>query len=56
MGYRTIAISSTEDKRKAAMTLGAHRFINAEKEDLALALKEEGGASLIINFVPQPEM
>ncbi|KAL4809622.1 chaperonin 10-like protein [Aspergillus unguis] len=55
MGYHTVAISETEDKREAALSLGAHRFINSKKEDPVEALQKEGGASLVINFIAQPE-
>ncbi|CAG7923627.1 unnamed protein product [Penicillium olsonii] len=56
MGYRTVAISESEEKRAEALQLGAHRFTNGLMEDPVEALKAEGGASLIINFVSRPEM
>ncbi|PYH48548.1 alcohol dehydrogenase [Aspergillus saccharolyticus JOP 1030-1] len=56
MGYRTVAISETEDKREAALSLGAHKFINSRKEDPVEELQKDGGASLIINFVARPEV
>ncbi|KAJ5998638.1 alcohol dehydrogenase [Penicillium sp. IBT 35674x] len=56
MGYRTVAISETEDKRDVALSLGAHKFINSQKEDPVEALQKEGGASLLINFVASPEV
>lgn len=56
MGYRTVAISETEDKRDAALSLGAHKFINSQEEDPVEVLQKEGGASLLINFVASPEV
>ncbi|CAG7923609.1 unnamed protein product [Penicillium olsonii] len=56
MGYHTVAISETEDKREAALYLGAHKFINSQKEDPVEALQKVGGASLLINFVASPEI
>lgn len=52
MGYRTVAISTSEEKRRFALQLGADRFINSTKEDPAEALQKMGGASMIMMTAP----
>ncbi|MBU8898822.1 alcohol dehydrogenase [Corallococcus sp. M34] len=48
LGYRTVAISRGEDKRKLALELGAHDYIDTEKGDVAQALQALGGARVIM--------
>ncbi|KAL4959758.1 alcohol dehydrogenase [Aspergillus stella-maris] len=55
MGYRTVAVSGKEDKRDETIRLGAHKFIDTVQEDVVGVLRAEGGASLVMNFVPDPE-
>ena len=55
MGYRTVAVSGKEEKRDEALRLGAHKFIDTEREDVVEILRAEGGASLVMNFVADPE-
>ena len=49
MGFRTVAISTSDDKKQLAEDLGAHHFINAKKEDAAEELQKLGGADLDIS-------
>lgn len=51
-GYRTIAISRGDDKESLVLGLGAHHYINSEKEDVAQRLKDLGGARVIIATAP----
>lgn len=55
MGYRTVAISSSESKRDFATKLGANDYIDASKEDVAEALQKIGGAALVVATAPNPE-
>lgn len=49
MGFRVIAIGRGEDIAADALALGAHRYIDAEREDAAEALKALGGAKAILS-------
>lgn len=51
-GYRTVAISRGGDKEGLARELGAHIYIDSEKEDPATALKTLGGAKVILATAP----
>ncbi|MBZ9650779.1 alcohol dehydrogenase [Psychroflexus montanilacus] len=52
MGMKTVAISTSDDKKELATKLGAHHFINAKSEDAAKRLQELGGAKLILGTAP----
>ncbi|PVI05169.1 alcohol dehydrogenase [Periconia macrospinosa] len=56
MGYRTVAISSSDSKREFAKELGANDYIDTSKEDAAEALQKIGGASLIVVTAPNPKI
>lgn len=56
MGYRTVALSSSDSKRDFAMELGANYYIDTSKENAAEALQRMGGASCIIVTAPNPEI
>ena len=56
MGYRTVAVSGTEDKREAGISLGTHAFVNTAREDPFERLTQEGGASLVIVFWANPAL
>lgn len=43
-GFRTVAISRSSDKEKLARQLGAHHYIDSEKEEPAQALQALVGA------------
>jgi len=52
MGMRTVAISTSDDKKKLAEELGAHHFINTGNSDPAEELQKLGGAKLILATAP----
>jgi D-arabinose 1-dehydrogenase-like Zn-dependent alcohol dehydrogenase len=47
LGFRVVAISSSDAKRDLAKELGATEYINTSKEDPAERLQALGGADLI---------
>lgn len=51
-GYEVAAISRGADKEELARQLGAHHYIDSEKEDPAKALKALGGAKVILATAP----
>ncbi|KAH8721606.1 alcohol dehydrogenase GroES-like domain-containing protein [Ilyonectria robusta] len=55
MGYKVAALSSGPEKRDLALKLGAHEFIDSSQVDPIEALKELGGAALIIATAPNPK-
>ena len=54
MGFRVVAISSSDRKKKVAADLGAHHYINASKEDAVARLNDMGGADMIVSTAPEP--
>ncbi len=52
MGMRTVAISTSDDKKDLANELGAHHFINTENSDPSEELQKLGGAKLILATAP----
>jgi alcohol dehydrogenase, propanol-preferring len=52
MGMRTVAISTSDNKKDLAKELGAHHFINTGNEDPAKSLQKLGGAKLILATAP----
>lgn len=56
MGFRTVAISTSDDKEKLAKDLGAHHFINAKKQNAVEELQKLGGARVIIATAPNTEI
>lgn len=52
MGMKTVAISTSDDKKDLATKLGAHHFINAKSQDVAEELQKLGGAKLILGTAP----
>lgn len=55
MGFRTVAISGTPDKRSLAQELGADVFLNAQEHDVAKELKQLGGADIIMATAPNSD-
>ncbi|MGG4499829.1 zinc-binding dehydrogenase [Paenibacillus polymyxa] len=55
-GYQTIAVSRGSDKEKLARELGAHYYIDSEKEDPAKALQALGGAKVILATAPNAKV
>jgi D-arabinose 1-dehydrogenase-like Zn-dependent alcohol dehydrogenase len=52
MGFRTVAIARGADKEPFAKQLGAHIYLDAEKQDAAAELAKLGGAKTILATVP----
>jgi len=51
-GYDVIAIGRGEDKQPLALKLGARRYIDTDKQDVAAEMSKEGGASVILATAP----
>lgn len=49
MGYDVVAIGRGEQKRSTALDLGAHAYIDSDAQSAGDALREMGGASLIVS-------
>ncbi|ETN45081.1 uncharacterized protein HMPREF1541_09957 [Cyphellophora europaea CBS 101466] len=56
MGYRTVAISSSADKKKFASELGAHEYIDTSQGSAGEQLKAMGGASAILFTAPAEKL
>ena len=54
-GFEVAAISRGTDKEELAKKLGAHHYIDTEKENAAEALQSLGGAKAIIATAPNPK-
>ena len=52
MGFRTVAIARGADKEAFAKQLGAHIYLDSEKQDAAAELAKLGGAKTILATVP----
>jgi propanol-preferring alcohol dehydrogenase len=52
MGFYTVAIARGEDKAALASQLGAHRYIDARADDVAVALRAIGGAKVVLGTAP----
>jgi propanol-preferring alcohol dehydrogenase len=55
MGMRTIALSTTDDKKDLAMDLGADHFIATKDVDAVEQLQQLGGADLIVATAPHAD-
>lgn len=55
MGFRTVAISSSADKRGLAEELGAHDYVDASRQAPAEALQALGGARVILATAPNAQ-
>ncbi|KAI9709486.1 MAG: hypothetical protein M1820_003246 [Bogoriella megaspora] len=55
LGYRTVALSTSNSKRDFAAQLGANDYVDGSKEDTVETLTKLGGASLIVATAPHPE-
>lgn len=49
MGFETVAVGRGEDKRRTALGLGAHHYIDGSAADAGKALRALGGARLILS-------
>ena len=52
MGFRTVALSHGADKEELARGLGAHVYVDSGRRDAAEALRELGGADLVLATAP----
>lgn len=56
LGFRTVALSSSDSKRAFAKELGATDYVDGSKESSAEALQKMGGAKLIVVTAPNPNI
>ncbi|KAG6034231.1 hypothetical protein E4U41_006634 [Claviceps citrina] len=56
MGYEVAVLSSGDDKAALAKQLGARHYINARTADGPAALAALGGAGLIVQTAPNPDL
>jgi len=56
MGYKVVALSSSDKKEKFARDLGAVIYVDGSKEDHVEALNKLGGAALIVATAPNPKL
>lgn len=56
MGYRTVAISSSDAKKDFAHKLGAHDYIDGSKGDIGKQLQDIGGAACILLTAPNSKL
>jgi propanol-preferring alcohol dehydrogenase len=52
MGFHTVAIARGANKAALALSLGAHRYIDATVEDVAAVLRSMGGARVVLGTAP----
>lgn len=52
MGYRTVAISSSSEKKDFAMKLGAHDYIDASQGDIGEQLQKVRSCIIILKMAP----
>lgn len=51
MGFRVIALGRGDEIAKAALALGAHRYIDTQQEDAVAILRSLGGAQALISTI-----
>ncbi len=56
MGARVAAIDIAPSKLDLARQLGAHLTVNVAEQDPVKSLREAGGAHVVLNFAPTPEV
>jgi D-arabinose 1-dehydrogenase-like Zn-dependent alcohol dehydrogenase len=56
MGYRVVALSSSDSKRELATKLGAHDYLDSSKVDQAEELTKMGGAKVIMCTAPNSDI
>lgn len=52
MGFRTVALSTSSDKKDLALQLGAHDYLDGSKVNTVEELQKMGGAKVIICVAP----
>lgn len=55
MGFRTIAVSRGADKEELARSLGAHEYVDTQKEKAEVGLQKLGSADVILATAPNSE-
>ncbi|MFL6540359.1 MAG: zinc-binding dehydrogenase, partial [Chthoniobacterales bacterium] len=55
MGFRTIALGRGADKEVLAKKLGAHRYIDTERDNAVAELQKLGGARVILATAPNAQ-
>ncbi|MFC3165800.1 alcohol dehydrogenase catalytic domain-containing protein [Ciceribacter thiooxidans] len=55
MGFRVVAVGRGEDIARDAIALGAHRYIDTNKENASEALNTLGGARAILTTIASPD-
>lgn len=55
MGFETLAVSRTPEKREVARELGAAAFVDAASRDPGAALADRGGADLVLATAPNAD-
>jgi D-arabinose 1-dehydrogenase-like Zn-dependent alcohol dehydrogenase len=56
MGFRTVALSSGQDKQELARRLGAHEYVDSSVSDPVAELKRMGGAQVILATAPNSKI
>ena len=56
MGYEVVVLSSGDEKADFAKQLGASHYINSKAKDGAEELAKMGGASIIVQTAPNPDV
>jgi len=56
MGFKTIALSTSDSKRELASQLGAHIYLDGSKVNQAEELRKIGGAKMVVATAPNPEI
>jgi alcohol dehydrogenase/propanol-preferring alcohol dehydrogenase len=56
MGFRVVALSTSDDKKELAIKLGAHVFINSKQQDAAAEINKLGGAHVVVATAPSGEL
>ncbi len=56
LGFNTVAVSGGADKRKLALELGAHDYIDSGTTDAARELARRGGARVILATAPSAKL
>jgi len=55
MGFRVVALSSSDDKRALAEELGAHAYVDGSADDPAEVLQSMGGADVLLATAPHSD-
>jgi D-arabinose 1-dehydrogenase-like Zn-dependent alcohol dehydrogenase len=56
MGYRTVALSTSDSKHEFATELGATDYVDESNEDVCEVLQKMGGADLVVVTAPNPKI